>query len=131
VIRRRCAQTGGSRPARAVRSDSGAASILVLGAVLACSLVCALWLSGAQAGIARQHAETAADLAAIAAAREGASSPVPACEVAAATAARNGAHLSACRVSGDSVEVTVTVSATQLGRPAQARARAGPEAAPQ
>ena len=115
----------GPPPRLGPRSDGGSASVLVLGAVLACCLVCALWLSGADAALARQRAETAADLAAIAAAQASAAGSGAPCGIAAATARRNGADLISCEVQADSVAITVAVVAKGLSRSAQARARAG------
>ena len=112
------------------RSEAGSASVLVLGAILACGLVSALWLSGADAAIARQRTETAADLAALAAARTAAAGSGTPCGVAEQVAVHNGAQLASCRVSGASgtiVTVTVRATSTRLGRVAQATARAGPQ----
>lgn len=78
--------------------------------------------------IARHRAGAAADLAALAAAQtiaDGGSG----CEVAGSVASEMHAELVGCRVSGELVEVTATVS-VYLGRwgigTAEAQARAGP-----
>lgn len=113
--------------------ESGSATVLVLACVLGACLVCGWWITAARAGVARQHAETAADLAALAAARSAAqangdrSTP---CATAAAVARSNGAHMESCRldlIGGEvfpDVEVTVIV---RLPMTARSTARAGPE----
>ena len=82
---------------------------------------------------ARHRVETAADLAALAAAGEVPEGPAAACVRAAAVAARNGGSLRGCRIAGGDVEVVVSrpVSFGRLGvRTATARARAGPVESP-
>ena len=113
--------------------DRGSATVLVLASVLAVCLVCGWWITVARAGVARQRAETAADLAALAAAHSAAQSnegnSIP-CSAAAAVARLNGALLDSCRLTmadGETfpdVEVTVTVSSPVTAR---STARAGPE----
>jgi secretion/DNA translocation related TadE-like protein len=79
--------------------------------------------------VGRHRAETAADLAALAAAVHVPDGAASACAVAARIAAGNGARLRGCEVIGDEVEVVVSrrVSVSGLGAfPAVARARAGP-----
>jgi len=79
--------------------------------------------------VGRHRIETAADLAALAAAVHVPDGAAPACAVAARIAAGNGASLRGCEVVGDEVEVVVSrrVSLSGLGAfPAVARARAGP-----
>ena len=106
--------------------------------IWAAALVGLLWL-GASAAllygtavVGRHRAETAADLAALAAAVH-----VPdgtACAVGARIAADNGATLRGCQVVGDEVEVVVSrrVSLGGLGAfAALARARAGPVESPE
>jgi secretion/DNA translocation related TadE-like protein len=101
--------------------------------IWAAALAGLIWL-GASAALlhgsavaGRHRAETAADLAALAAAVH-----VPdgtACAVGARIAADNGASLRGCQVVGDEVEVVVSrrVSLGRLGAfPTVARARAGP-----
>jgi secretion/DNA translocation related TadE-like protein len=78
---------------------------------------------------ARHRAETAADLAALAAAVHVPEGPVGACAVGTRIAARNGGSVRGCEVVGDEVEVVVSrqVSLAGLGGyTAVARARAGP-----
>ncbi|HST66114.1 MAG TPA: Rv3654c family TadE-like protein [Mycobacteriales bacterium] len=92
---------------------------------LSCSAV--LLYGGAVTG--RHRAETAADLAALAAAVHVPDGQAAACAHAFAVAAVNGGSLRECRVVGDEVEVEVarTVRLGGLGvRTALARARAGP-----
>ncbi len=94
---------------------------------LGCSA--ALLYGGAVTG--RHRAETAADLAALAAAVHVPDGAPTACARAASVAARNGGSLRGCRVVGDDVEVGVSmpVRLGRLGvRAAHARARAGPVA---
>jgi secretion/DNA translocation related TadE-like protein len=94
-----------------------------------------IWFSGSGALLyggavtGRHRAETAADLAALAAAVHAPDGPASACAEAASVAAANGGSLRACRVVGDDVEVAVSrpVRLGGLGvRTAVARARAGP-----
>jgi secretion/DNA translocation related TadE-like protein len=105
--------------------------------VWAAALVALIWLGcsaamlygGAVTG--RHRAETAADLAALAAAVHVPDGAPNACRTAASIATRNGGVLRSCRVIGDDVEVAVSrpVSLAGLGvRTAIARARAGPVA---
>jgi secretion/DNA translocation related TadE-like protein len=108
--------------------------VLVMACVLASCLVCALWVQAGRAALARQRAETAADLAAIAAATSlndstdtaifgRASSP---CAAASSVAASNGARLELCVVDNlAGVEVAVRVSEPMA---AYSRAHAGPVA---
>lgn len=114
--------------------QQGSATVLVLGCVLAACLLCGWWITAGRAGVARQHAETAADLAALAAANSAARSDgndASPCAAAARVAFANGARLESCRLdvaAGESlpdVEVTVVVSAPVTAR---STARAGPQA---
>jgi secretion/DNA translocation related TadE-like protein len=92
---------------------------------LSCSA--ALLYGGAVTG--RHRAETAADLAALAAAVQVPDGAPAACARAATVAAGNGGSLRGCRLVGDDVEVEVSrpVRLGGLGvRTAHARARAGP-----
>ena len=92
---------------------------------LSCSA--ALLYGGAVTG--RHRAESAADLAVLAAAVHVPDGRAVACARAATVAAANGGSLRACRIAGDDVEVVVSrpVSLGGLGvRTATARARAGP-----
>jgi secretion/DNA translocation related TadE-like protein len=81
------------------------------------------------ARVSRHRAQSAADLAALAAASWALSAPQDACERAAAIAGANGARLDSCSVSRGVADVSARVSFTipVLGdRTAVAVARAGP-----
>lgn len=110
-----------------MRRDRGSATVwaaLVLSAVVVLTTVV---LGYGAVLIGRHRAESAADLAALAAAGH-----VPegmACAVASTVAVRNGGSLGECRVAGTDVEVSVSreVRLGRLGlRTVTARARAGP-----
>jgi len=105
--------------------DRGAASVLALGIVGAIVALTALVVPVVTTFVASQRAANAVDAAALAAADSvsGAVPGVP-CELAAATAARNGAVLVSCRTDGPVATVAVTVSA--FGIEHRAVARAGP-----
>jgi secretion/DNA translocation related TadE-like protein len=103
--------------------ERGSATVWLLGAMLAICTLCALWITVAQAGSARQHAEVAADLAAIAGAQAAGSGESSPCAAAAEIALRNGGHLAACTLRGET-EVSVTVEVTSP-MAASAKARAG------
>jgi secretion/DNA translocation related TadE-like protein len=114
-----------------VRRDRGSVTIWAAAFAGLIWLSCsgALLYGGAVTG--RHRAETAADLAALAAAGYVPDGQATACARAAAVAARNGGSLHGCRVVGDDVEVEVSrpVGLGALGvRTAIARARAGPAA---
>lgn len=116
--------------ARWRKGEGGSATVLVLACLLAGSLLCGLWVQAGRAALARQRAETAADLAALAAAnslsRPGAESS--ACAAASRVAASNGARLETCLIDADSgVEVAVRVNEPMV---AGSRAHAGPAAEP-
>lgn len=109
-----------------VRSEAGAATIVVL--ALAFALVIAAWGSASVVGtiVAHRMAQNAADLAALAAAQDNAKG-VDGCERAAEVARANRAQLVSCVVEGRSVVVEVAVETPLAGRdPVRARARAGP-----
>ncbi|QOR71352.1 flp pilus-assembly TadE/G-like family protein [Ruania alkalisoli] len=112
------------------RRDRGSATVLVL-AVVATGLVAMVLLGGlVHASLARGTAQAAADLAAIAAAREATRGAPDPCRIAAEVAERNGADLASCIVGdGALVDVRVDVPAEPLpgwSRAATAEARAGP-----
>jgi secretion/DNA translocation related TadE-like protein len=103
--------------------------------VWAAALAGLIWLAAMAAVLygaavtGRHRTETAADLAALAAAIHLPDGEPTACSTAAAIAIRNGGELRGCRVAGDDVEVEVAtrISLGRLGvRAAVARARAGP-----
>lgn len=100
--------------------------MLVLAGVMACCAVGGLWLESGRAGLARQRAETAADLAALAGAQALARGDPSPCAAAGVAASANGASLAGCSVTGDAVGVAVSVSRPT---PAAAVARAGPQEA--
>ncbi len=103
--------------------------MLVLAGVLVCCVIGGVWLAAGRAALARQRAETAADLAALAGAQSltgHGRAAAPPCAAAGRAAAANGGRLLECSVAGDEVTVAVAV-----GRPMPARAvaRAGPRGA--
>lgn len=114
--------------------DRGSGTVLVLGAVgvLLAMTVGALWVVSAV--VAAHRAQSAADLAALAAAASlvRGQPTAAACGEGAALAARNGGSLTSCRAGPDySVELVVQVAATvsRVGT-ATARSRAGPAGPP-
>lgn len=118
----------GVRPS-ARRSEAGSATIYVL--VLAALLIAAGYLAGGYgAALALRHrAEAAADLAALAAAREAGQGERAACATAARVADVNRAVLRGCGLRGLVAETEVTAHGrgvlSRFGA-ATARARAGP-----
>lgn len=110
--------------------DTGSAALPLLAVALLLLTVGLLLGAGAQLALAGARARSAADLAALAAARH-LGDPVPACREAARNAAANGAEVASCLVTPEAVElrvvVAVTASASRLGLPRQvgATARAG------
>lgn len=128
-----CRDGGSDRLERGTgRRDGGSATVAVLGAlgvILAITVGALLIVS---AVVASHRAQSAADLAALAAAAAlvGGEPAPSACSAGAAVAVRNGARLASCRAGPDlSVELSVEVAATaaRVGT-ATARARAGPAA---
>lgn len=115
---------------RRAAGDRGAGSVLVLGLVAAAGAL--LLAVGLVAGAydARGRARTAADLAALAAAAAAASpgASVDPCARAAEVAARNGAALGSCAVTGPGV-VDVAVRVASAVGDARTAARAGPATA--
>jgi secretion/DNA translocation related TadE-like protein len=97
--------------------------VLVLGCVVVLGVLAAGWLTVTRAALVRQRAETAADLAVLAAAAA-VQRGQPGCDLAGEVAARNGGRLVSCGVAGDTVAVRVQVGASIT---ATAQARAGPE----
>lgn len=110
-------------------TDRGSGTIWVVAmAMVLCVVALSVMLLGL-AQTARHKANSAADLAALAAAQvlvDGTGSP---CDVASDNAAANGARLASCAVDGEIVSVSVSVE-VHLGRfglgTATATARAGP-----
>ncbi|GAA4911231.1 secretion/DNA translocation related TadE-like protein [Actinomycetospora succinea] len=120
--------TAGGR--RAV-GDAGSATVLAAAAVgvLVCLLGLGLQLGAAT--LARHRAETAADLAALAGAREAVRGADVACARAREVAAGNGADVADCAVEGWTVTVITTYPCRCLpsvSGEATGRARAGPVA---
>ena len=119
---------GGRRPAP---TDAGAATVLAAAAVGVLVLLLGLGLQVGAATLARHRAETAADLGALAGAREAVRGRDVACARAGAVVAGNGARLVGCSVEGWTVTV---ITATACGcmpsvsGGAAGRARAGPVA---
>lgn len=114
------------------RSDHGSGTVLVL-AVVAVALALATTLAGlGQVVAGRAQAQTAADLAALAAAtRLRTSADVDAsCDLAHEVAVRNGATLTGCRHEGGGAMVVTVGVRTTFGT-ATAEARAGPSSARQ
>jgi secretion/DNA translocation related TadE-like protein len=108
--------------------DRGAASILVLamGLVLLTAGLAAAAVGSAQ--VARREARNAADLGALAGARDAVFGAGPACDAAARIVTRNHARMTACTVSGLEIVIRTEVR-TRLGT-AESAARAGPVYAP-
>jgi secretion/DNA translocation related TadE-like protein len=120
------AGTRWGRATHGVRDDRGAGTVLVLALV---AVVVALVLGTAVlvgAVVTRGSAQSAADLAALAAAaslQRGAADP---CSGAREVAARNGAQVEACLCAPDRSCTVSTTLATKTGAAARATARAGP-----
>ena len=118
-----------SRRRRRRYDGRGAGTVLVLAlamVILVAASVIGL-LGAAVAGLHR--AQSAADLAALAAAADALRGPGAACAAASRIARGNGARLQGCALRGSVAEVTVAVRLTgPLARlpPVPARARAGP-----
>ena len=110
-------------------ADRGSATVWAAG-VVAVLVVVTVWLLWfASAVVTRHRVESAADLAALAAASKAVAGERGACDEARWVTDRMGVELRSCRLSG--WDALVEVAATQPGalsrfRPALARARAGP-----
>lgn len=118
------------RRARSCRGgDAGSVSILML-AVLAALVVGALAVAVlARSSTARTQAQSAADLAALAAATAAMYATAVPCEIAHETARRNGAELVSCVEEGRGVYTVSVQVPAPVGRTAIAPARAGPASA--
>ena len=110
--------------------DEGSGTVAVLGIVAVLATCCLMAAALFQGAAARHRAESAADLAALAAAQaviDGRTSG--SCSAAEGLASRNGAVLTSCVVRGEEAWVTTAVNVrgvlAGLG-PATARAHAGP-----
>jgi secretion/DNA translocation related TadE-like protein len=111
--------------------DRGSVTIWAVALVGLIWLACSGALLYGAAVVGRHRVETAADLAALAAAVHVPDGKPGACAEAASIAGRNGGTLSTCRVVGGDVEVSVSapIKLGGLGvRTATALARAGPVA---
>ncbi|PSK99418.1 secretion/DNA translocation related TadE-like protein [Murinocardiopsis flavida] len=115
-----------SRTPLRFRGDTGSGTVWVLS-------VCAIvWFTAtamvlvASVRADRQRASSAADLAALAGARDAAQGAAPACASARATASANGARLTACRLNGTVIDTTVELPARLGAGSLSAAARAGP-----
>ena len=118
---------GGRRPP----DDAGTATVLAAAAVGVLVLLLGLGLQVGAATLARHRAETAADLGALAGAREAVRGRDVACARADAVVAGNGARLVACSVEGWTVTVVTATSCAcvpSVSGDAAGRARAGPVA---
>lgn len=106
--------------------EAGVASVLAV--VLTCGLVAIAWVAtnAVAVVVAHRQAQTAADLAALAAAAD-LMDANHGCGTAAAVAIANQASLVSCAVEGRSVLVEVEVKVKGRGGEVHARARAGPQ----
>lgn len=112
-------------------SERGSATVTALATIAALMTVFVGLLLVAGVMVARGQAQTAADLAALAAARSLLDGGVAPCGRAAAVADANGAELVSCTVAGEEVVVAARAPVVWGGRitglQASANARAGPE----
>lgn len=110
--------------------DDGSATIWTVGAIALLLIVLLFVLTAATVVTTRHRAESAADLAALAAARQAAAGTQSACAQANQLAARTDVTVTACRIQGwDAyVEVDARLPADlQRFGAVHARARAGPD----
>lgn len=105
--------------------DRGSASVWVLAIGLCVVLFAGALTTVGSAIVARQRAQIAADLGALAGAQQSARGTATACARAARLVSANGAALGGCLVDGLDVVVTAVVRVAGLGW-ARAVARAGP-----
>lgn len=109
-------------------ADRGAATVWTAGVVAALAILTVWLLWFASAVVTRHRAESAADLAALAAATKAVAGERAACDEARWVAGRMGVELRSCRLSGwDALVEVVAAPPGVLSRlrPAVARARAG------
>lgn len=112
-----------------MRRDRGSMTVWAAAVLALIVLSAGVALAYGSAVVGRHRAETAADLAALAAAVRVTDGETGACGTAATVAARNGGLLRGCRVAGEDVEVSVSRSVRLAGfgvRTVTVRARAGP-----
>ena len=116
---------------RANRNDDGMATVVASFCAVALIATTVLILHIGAATLARQHAETAADLGALAGASVALRGRDAACAAAGRVAAVNGGTIQDCSTDGADVLVQVRVVAHlgPLAGSASGRARAGPLAA--
>ena len=109
--------------------DGGSATVLVLALVAVLAAVAALLVGAGALVVARHRADSAADLAALAAAARALDGAGAACRAADGVARATGAALVGCRLQGEDAVVTVEVTPpgglARVGR-ARSTARAGP-----
>ena len=123
--------SGSAGGRRGPPDDAGTGTVLAAAAVGVLVLLLGLGLQVGAATLARHRAETAADLGALAGAREVVRGRDVACARADAVVAGNGARLVVCTVEGWSVTVITTTSCgcvPSVSGDAAGRARAGPVA---
>ena len=116
-----------SQPLSPASDDSGAVTVLAVFAVFAILAFTIGCFAVGSVVVARHRAQSAADLAALAAAARVPAGPQAVCLRAQAVTAAMGARLRGCEVSG--LDVTVRVAAEtglRMGAEALASARAGP-----
>ena len=117
------------RPPNGRDRDRGVATIWAAGAIAAILVLTMLVVSIGAAAATRHRAESAADLAALAAAGAAVEGERVACEKARWVSDRMGVELRSCRLDGwdARIEVVAVPSGVLSGfGPAKARARAGP-----
>lgn len=112
------------------RDDGGMATVLACFCAMALIAFTTLALHVGAAAVARERAETAADLGALAGAAVALGGERVACDAATAVVAANGGTIDSCLLQGADVLVVVSLAAAigPVTRPAEARARAGPVA---
>ena len=113
---------------RGVATDRGVATVYACIGVVVLLLVTGLGAHLGAAGLARQRAETAADLAALAGAAKVLQGPDVVCAAVVRLAVANGGDVESCSVVGTDVLVMVgvRVGTGPFGGSASAKARAGP-----
>ncbi|MFC4564001.1 Rv3654c family TadE-like protein [Nocardiopsis mangrovi] len=107
---------------------SGTVWTLLLCVIVWCTALAVVVVAGVR--VDRHRAATAADLAAVAGAREAARGTRPACAAARDVAAANGARLTSCTVSGLILHAEVSTPTRTWPGATTARAAAGPVEAP-
>lgn len=110
----------------AADAERGSASVLMLAVVAALVVVAVTVAVLAGTSAARTRAQSAADMAVLAAATAAMYATAVPCEAAGETARRNGAELASCAGEGDGVYAVLVRVAAPAGRTASASARAGP-----